>query len=235
MRLGATIAAANTNLEKSFTKVNITDGYAGGGGNEQNDYSILLHMPKYIPWVYNINGVDQYVSPPLGPHRLGNVSGNNSLSNWNYYALLNNGSKQSDENFNYNANFSLNYEIPFIKGLAVKFNYGLTQSSSKTEQVMMPMSLVRNGQGNKLNNHLFTDNTAWDAPVLNRSGSRVSYDNLTTKNQQTNFFITYDRKFGDHNIAAMGSVEKVINGSEKERNCGRTRHREYTMVHLLVR
>jgi TonB-linked SusC/RagA family outer membrane protein len=215
LRLGATVAAANTNLEKSFTKVNITDGYAGGGGNEQNDYSILLHMPKYVPWVYNINGVDQYVSPPLGPHRLGNVSGNNSLSNWNYYALLNNGSKQSDENFNYNANFSLNYEIPFVKGLAVKFNYGLTQNSSKAEQVMMPMLLVRNGQGNKLNNHLFTDNTTWDAPVLNRSGSRVSYDNLTTKNQQTNFFITYDRKFGNHNLAAMGSVEKVVNGSEK--------------------
>lgn len=214
LRLGATIAAANTNLEKSFTKVNITDGYAGGGGNEQNDYSILLHMPKYVPWVYNINGVDQFVSPPLGPHRLGNVSGNNALSMWNYYALLNNGSKQTNKDFNYNANFSLQYELPFIKGLAVKLNYGLTQIATNTEQVMMPMLLSRNRLGNKLDNHLYTANTSWDAPVLNRSGSRVSYDNTTAKNQQTNFFITYDRRFNDHNIAAMATVEKVVNGFE---------------------
>ncbi|MDM8176086.1 SusC/RagA family TonB-linked outer membrane protein [Olivibacter sp. 47] len=79
LRLSATIAAANTNLERSFTKINFSDGYAVGG--EQNDYSVLLHMPKYIPWMYNINGVDQYVSPALGPNKLGNVSGNSSLSN----------------------------------------------------------------------------------------------------------------------------------------------------------
>ena len=94
LHLGATIAAANTNVEESFTKINFSDGYANGG--EQNDYSVLLHMPKYIPWSYNIDGVDQYVSPPLGSNRAGSVKGNNSLSNWNYYALLNNGSKNSE-------------------------------------------------------------------------------------------------------------------------------------------
>lgn len=213
LRLGATIAAANTNTEKSFTKVNINDGsYAIGG--EQNDYNILLHMPKYIPWMYNINGVDQYVSPALGPNKLGNVSGNNSLSNWNYYDLLNNGSKTTNKNFNYNANFSLQYEVPFLKGLSFKVNYGLTQSATNTEQIMMPLLLSRANNINTIDNHLYSSTTKWDAPVLNRSNSRVTYDNTTSKSEQMNFFTNYERRFGDHNVSAMFSVEKTVNGWE---------------------
>lgn len=217
LRLGATIAGANTSLEKSQTGIRVTDGY-GGGSLEQNDYAILLHMPQYIPWVYNINGVDQYVSPAMGPNKLvGNVRGNGALGNWNYYALLNNGSKQVDDNFNYNANFSLQYDLPFIKGLSFKFNYGIAQASNTGEQVRMPMLMVRNRLGNKADNHLYTSSTSWDPPVLNDVSSRVMYDNLNTKNQQTNFFITYDKKFGGHSVSAMATVEKVINSSVMRR------------------
>lgn len=210
MRLGATIAAGSTNIEKSFTKVNISDGsYAIGG--EQNDYNILLHMPKYIPWIYNINGVDRYISPSLGPNKLGNVSGNNSLSNYNYYALLNNGSKTTNKTFYYNAVFSLNYEVPYIKGLSLKVNYGLTSTATNTEQIMLAQLLSRANNINTANNHLYSATTTWDNPVLNRSNSRVTYDNTTSTNQQMNFFVNYERRFGDHSISAMGSVERAEN------------------------
>jgi TonB-dependent SusC/RagA subfamily outer membrane receptor len=49
MKFSATLAATNSDIEKSFTKINFQDGYAVGG--EQNDYSVLLHMPRYIPVV----------------------------------------------------------------------------------------------------------------------------------------------------------------------------------------
>ncbi|MGK9119361.1 SusC/RagA family TonB-linked outer membrane protein [Olivibacter jilunii] len=212
LRLSATIAAANTNLERSFTKINFSDGYAVGG--EQNDYSVLLHMPKYIPWMYNINGVDQYVSPALGPNKLGNVSGNNSLSNWNYYDMLNNGSKTTNKDFNYNANFSLQYDVPFLKGLSFKFNYGIIQASGNTEQVQMPLLLARARNINTADNHLYSNTTQWDDPVLNRANSRVTYDNTTSKNEQLNFFANYNQKFGDHDIGAMFSVEKTTAGWE---------------------
>ncbi|WP_437919068.1 SusC/RagA family TonB-linked outer membrane protein [Sphingobacterium sp. LRF_L2] len=213
LKLGATIAAANTSVEKSFTKININDGsYAIGG--EQNDYNILLHMPKYIPWMYTINGVDQYVSPALGPNKLGNVSGNNSLSNWNYYDLLNNGSKTTDKDFNYNANFSLDYEVPYITGLSLKLNYGITQSASNTEQVMMPLLLARANNINTLGNHLYGNTTTWDPATLNKSNSRVTYDNTTSKSDQLNFFANYSRKFGNHDIGAMFSVEKTTSNWE---------------------
>jgi TonB-linked SusC/RagA family outer membrane protein len=212
LKFGATIAANNSDLEKSFTKIALSDGSYGLGG-EQNDYSVLLHMPKYIPWIYNIGGVDRFVSPAMGPHKLGNVSGNGALSNQNYYAWQNNGSKQTNKTFGYNANFSLQYDIPFIKGLSAKVNYAIQSTSSNTEQVLMPITLSRNGQAHTANHHLY-DSAVWDNPVLNRSQSRVGYYNQTGTTTQMNFFVNYDRSFGDHNFSAVFSGERIENNWE---------------------
>jgi TonB-linked SusC/RagA family outer membrane protein len=215
LHLGTTIAANNTNITKSFTKINFSDGYANGG--EQNDYSVLLHMPKYIPWIYNVNGVDQYISPPLASNKTGNASGNNSLSNWNYYDLLNNGSQTTNKNFNYNINFSLQYDVPFIKGLSFKVNYGMAQQATNTEQDMFPQILYQNSNITAEGKHLFSEigstDSKWKA-FTNKSNSRVTYDNTTSKNEQSNFFVTYDKKIGDHRISAMVSAEKATNSSE---------------------
>lgn len=210
VKFSATVSANNTNQEKSFTKINFSDGYAVGG--EQNDYSILLHMPKYIPWQYTINGVNQYVSPVLGTDKLGQVKGNNSLSNWNYYALLNNGSFTSNKSFSYTGNFSLQYDVPFIKGLSFKGSYALTNNAGNTEQVQMPLLLFQATNANKADNHLFTPTTTWSS-TLNTNNSRVTYDNTTNSLEQMNFFANYDHSFGDHAISAVFSGErsKVVN------------------------
>lgn len=205
IKLSATVAANKMDQEKSFTKINFQDGYAIGG--EQNDYNVLHNMPKYIPWQYVVNGVTQYVSPVLGPEKLGNVSGNNSLSNWNYYALLNNGSFTTNKNFSYTGNFSLQYEVPFIKGLSFKGSYNLTNNSSNTEQVQMPLTLVQATNANTANNHLFTSTSAW-TQTINRSNSRVTYDNTTNALEQINFFANYDHAFGDHTVGAVFSGER---------------------------
>jgi len=209
LRFGATIAANNSNIEKSFTKVNVSDGsYALGG--EQNDYSMLLHMPRYIPWKYTIDGVNRFVSPAMGPHRLGTVSGNGALGNTNYYALLDNGSKTTTKSFGYNANFSLQYDIPFIKGLSAKINYAIASYSNNTEQVLMPVTLSLANNTNTADHHLY-DSAKWNGPVLNRSQSRVTFDNTTGSTEQINFFVNYDRSFGDHNVAAVFSGERGKN------------------------
>lgn len=205
LKFSATLAANNTNLEKSFTKINFSDGYANGG--EQNDYSVLLHMPKYIPWQYNVNGVNQYVSPVLGPNKSGSASGNNSLSNWNYYTLLNNGSTTTNKSFSYNANFSLQYDFPLIKGLSFKGTYSIGSNSSNTEQVQMPLILAQATNIATANNHLFKPTTTWNL-VTNRSNSRVTYDNTTGSLEQMNFFANYDRSFGSHTVSAVFSGER---------------------------
>jgi TonB-linked SusC/RagA family outer membrane protein len=210
LKLSATIAANKTEMEKSFTKINFSDGYAVGG--EQNDYNVLLHMPRYIPWQYTVNGVNRYVSPTLGTDKIGSATGNNSLSNWNYYALLNNGSFTTNKNFSYTGNFSLQYDMPFVKGLSVKGSYALTHTAGNTEQVMMPLTLVQAQNINTADNHLYNSTTTWNQ-YLNRSNSRVTYDNTTSALEQINLFLTYDRIFGDHNISAVvsGEQSKVTN------------------------
>jgi hypothetical protein len=102
------------------------------------------------------------------------------------------------------------YEMPFIKGLSVKMNYAIQSSSSSTEQDMMPVTLSRNGQGNKADSHLY-DSAVWDAPVVNKANSRVTYGNSTGTTEQINFFVNYDRSFGDHNISAVFSGEREKN------------------------
>ncbi|MBC7947379.1 MAG: SusC/RagA family TonB-linked outer membrane protein [Chitinophagaceae bacterium] len=216
LKFSATLGAQNSSLEKSFTKVNITDGYASGG--EQNDYSILLHMPKYIPWEYTINGTTQFISPPLAPNRTGSATGNNSLSNWNYYSLLNNGSLTTSKNFGYNVNFGLQYDIPFVKGLSVKASYAVQSTAGSTEQVMMPMIISQvasgNAAANPLTNHIYTPTTVWNSPATNRSNSRVTYDNTTGSSEQINFFVNYDRTFGSHNVGVVLSGERAKNTFE---------------------
>ncbi len=210
VKLSVVLSGASTNVEKSFTKINFSDGYANGG--EQNDYSVLLHMPKYIPWEYTINGVTSYVSPVLGPEKLGQPRGNNSLSNWNYYALLNNGSFTSNKNFNYTGNFSLQYDLPFVKGLSVKGSYATTNTAGNTEQVQMPITFYQGTNLATANNHLYSPTTTW-VKNINTNNSRVTYDNTTSNLEQINFFVNYDRVFGEHNISAMfsGEQSKVTN------------------------
>ncbi|MDE1193572.1 MAG: SusC/RagA family TonB-linked outer membrane protein [Arachidicoccus sp.] len=216
LHISSTVAASNTNLEQSYTKINFSDGFATGG--EQNDYSVLLHMPKYIPWEYNINGQNEYISPPLSSKSLGSASGNNSLSNWNYFALLNNGSQSVNKNFNYNVNISLQYDVPYIKGLSFKLNYGISQQTSNTEQDMFPELLYQAKTLTTAGKHLFSETSPSDwQSTLNKSNARVFYETQTGKNEQSNFFITYDRKFGEHSISAMASVEKATNSSDDKR------------------
>ncbi len=205
IKLSAVVSGSSTNQEKSFTKVNFQDGYAIGG--EQNDYNVLLHMPKYIPWQYKVNGVTSYVSPVLGPNKTGSATGNNSLSNWNYYTLLNNGSFTSNKNFSYTANFALQYDVPFIKGLAVRGAYAISNTSSNTEQVQMPIVFYQGTNLATANNHLYSPTTTWSS-FTNRSNSRVTYDNTTGALEQINFFVNYDKSFGDHSIAAVFSGER---------------------------
>lgn len=212
VKFSATVSANKTDQEKSFTKVNFSDGYATGG--EQNDYSVLLHMPKYIPWQYTVNGASQYVSPVLGAEKLGSVSGNSSLSNWNYYALLNNSSFTNVKNFSYSGNFSLQYDVPFIKGLSFRGSYNLTNNAGSSEQVQMPLTLVQATNANTANNHLFTPASTW-TQTINRSNSRVTYDNTQTALEQINFYANYDHTFGDHNVSAVFSGERSKVTSEE--------------------
>ncbi|MGJ7032256.1 SusC/RagA family TonB-linked outer membrane protein [Niabella hirudinis] len=215
LKLSATVAANKSKVEKSFTKISVNDG-AYTSGSEQTDYAILAHMPKYIPWQYTVDGVPEYISPALGPHRSqGSPSGQNNIKGWNYFGLLNNGSFTSDDDQAFNTNFSLQYDVPFIKGLAFKVSYGLNYSTSNNEQAMLGLRLAASQNNHLMGYHLYTDSTEWKI-ANNDSRSTVRYSDEIGKVEQSNFFVNYDNRFGKHNISAMASVEKGQQNYQKK-------------------
>ncbi|MGE4587419.1 MAG: SusC/RagA family TonB-linked outer membrane protein, partial [Mangrovibacterium sp.] len=222
LKLSGSVSANSGEIEKSFTKAvaNINDSSYGSkakSSGEQADYGYLLHMPKYIPWQTTIDGEDYWVSPfPRTDRNLGSANTNRTIAGWNYFAMLNNGSKQISEDFSYTANFALQYDVPFIKGLSLKGTFSRRHSTSNTEQIQLPFTLARIKNYNSEGNHLASEHEDSDWKIEdNKRNSRVYYTDYITKSTQANFFINYNRTFGDHEISAMASVERS-EGSYKD-------------------
>ncbi|GAB3018222.1 TonB-dependent receptor [Niabella terrae] len=215
LKLSASVSANNSQVEKSFTKISVNDG-AFGNNSEQTDYAVLNHMPKYIPWQYEVDGVTEYISPALGPHRSqGSPRGQNNIKGWNYFALLNNGSFTRNENQGFNTNFSLQYSVPFVKGLAFKVSYGLNYATSNNEQAMLGIRLAASQNNHEEGTHLYSDATEWRVEN-NDNRSTVRYIDEIGKVEQSNFFVNYDNRFGRHNVSAMASVEKGTQNWQKK-------------------
>lgn len=212
----ASVSANTGHVQKSFSKAsaNINDssyGSKANGGGEQQDYGYLLHMPKYIPWDTTVNGKDYWMSPfPRTDRNLGSANANTTIAGWNYFATLDNGSKSINDDFGYNVNMSLNYKVPFIKGLSVKGTFARNESTDKTEQIQLPYTMARIKNYETQDNHLASGATDSDYSIdTNVRNSRVYYDTSFSKSTQTNFFMNYDRVFGNHDVSAMVAIEKT--------------------------
>jgi len=210
----ASISGNSGAVEKSFTKATsgINDNSFGSltkGNGEQADYGYLVHMPKYIPWETTVKGVNYYMSPfPRTDRNLGSANVNNNIAGWNYFATLNNGSKQVSDDFSLNVNTSLNYKISAVRGLSVKGTYSRNQSSYYSEQIALPYDLARIKDHHTQDNHLASAATDADYAIeTNVRSSRVYYNNTDNKSSQVNFFVNYERTFGEHEVSGMLGVE----------------------------
>lgn len=214
LKLSAILSGNNSKQVKPFSKLNnINDnswGKAGLADSETGDYGLLLHMPKSIPWSVNVDGSDeeQWLSPITGPHATPadpNVLG--KIAGWNYFGILDNGSKSINEGNNYTANFSMEYDLPFVKGLSVRATYAVNHMNSYIEQMQLPYKLARALNTGDVDRHLITENTLWSV-VTNTKNSQVNYIKSTTKSEQMNLYVNYKRSFGLHNVSAIGSIER---------------------------
>lgn len=146
LKFSATIAGNQQETTSSFTKgLSNLNGYGGTKPGESGDYLVLAHMPNYLPWEITLDdGNTYYTSPLLNSYSsAGNATSGNKMSTWNYFAMENNdGSYSTNDNFSYDANFSVTYAVPFIKGLSFKGSYALKRSASDSEQAFMPFTLA---------------------------------------------------------------------------------------------
>lgn len=220
LKLSASIAGYNNNKVSAKEQAKFN---AGPWGNQaaSQDYAILRHMPKYIPISVDVqqeNGSTKnfYTSPWLGPHFV-NTSNNNNVSTnypvWNFFANEASKARKEAEENGYNANFSLTYDVPFVKGLSMKATYALSYTNSLLHDVGDYYTLARATNTNVDGLHLINANTTYDYISYGRSSNidnqpKVNYRKPTRKSEQMNFMITYDGTFGEHNVSATGVVER---------------------------
>lgn len=224
LKFSATISGNQSDRLTSFAKgLTSINTYGGSQSGENGDYKILSHMPHYLPWEITLDdGNTYYTSPIISSDRnAGNAKSNNKIGTWNYFAMNeDDGNYSSTSRFGYDANFSMTYAIPYVKGLSVKGSYALSHSASDTEQVFMPYTLAYLNASNKhdpghrfYHTHPSVDDYKFDEFTGN---TRVVYQDLISKSEQMNFYINYEGKFGKHSITAMAAVEKSKSSQTKK-------------------
>ena len=223
-KLSATVSGYATNKTSNNIQANVGRGpWEGNGGS--NDYVGLLHMPRYIPWETQVtdpltgNTTTQFVSPWSGPNQINTSTDNNVGKNtavWNYFANQASGARTDSEQNGYSANFSLTWDVPFIKGLSIKGTYALSYSNDFSNQIGAYYTVARADNTNRAGMHLLGDYSTYtllnfgdpDGSDYNKKPV-VSYKKNTRKTEQMNLMISYARTFGQHDVSGTFVIERA--------------------------
>ena len=119
LKFSASLAGNTGDKETTFANGARFNAY-GGQASRESEYRILHHMPRHVPWSTTLTderGIQQeyWIGPTANTYRTPAWS-NSSVTSWNYFAQQQNGSYSIDEDNSWNANFSLVYNVPGIKG-----------------------------------------------------------------------------------------------------------------------
>ncbi|MDR2147287.1 MAG: SusC/RagA family TonB-linked outer membrane protein [Tannerella sp.] len=225
MKLSASISGYNSSQTTvNRQRPNLDRGPWGPAGSA--DYAQLRHMPKYIPWSVDLpNSItgepeSNWMSIWTGPMDTSNPN-NASLGGrdaWNFFANEASGAKNVNERNGYNANFSLTYDVPFIKGLSLKAIYATSYDNSGSIEQGGRYNLVK--PLNIRDVRIITDQTMplinWNRLTYGEQTNitdrpTVSFSKSVNKSTQISFWATYNRTFGahdEHDITATFVAER---------------------------
>ena len=190
-----------------------------GGTNDEKDYNLMLTRPRYIP-----EAIEDYY---LATYGISNTMKSQN-QNYSFAVLQNNGdySKNRTSNMNIGANISYDFGWnKYLKGLKLKFSYSKSINNDKTNQYGSSYTLYSMTERYGSARHLYTPTSGDDPTVdytdatnfnaLNLNNGDMLYRTSTrTDNYQMNFTAQYQRKFGQHDISALFSIEKSEAESE---------------------
>lgn len=147
-------------------------------------YKQLLTAPRWVPMEVNGNPVynDKYI-------------------NWNPYGLVQSDNYKKSSSYNTSVNASLEYELPFIKGLSANIQYGQTQSSDRGKEFSQDYTgynLVMSGDHKHIFNEQLDGTTA-----LFPNEPKLYMSTTNSQSYQLNTSLSYTRKFGKHDIKAI--------------------------------
>ncbi|MDP4271569.1 MAG: SusC/RagA family TonB-linked outer membrane protein, partial [Bacteroidota bacterium] len=196
----------------STTKANVKV----GGSNADKDYVALLTHPRYIPEY--VNGM------PIAAYGITNGAIEQSqLYNYDVVENLGNFVKNMPQNMVINA--SLEYDFGWnkiLQGLKLQATYSKSISTTKDNEFGSDYSLYKFADGARggSGSHLYTDTEEQAMNFTGMTTVPVSNGNYLKRNTsrsdsyQLNFIATYARKFGQHDVSGLFTIEKAENESE---------------------
>jgi TonB-linked SusC/RagA family outer membrane protein len=110
---------------------------------------------------------------------------------------------------NYEATLSLQYNIPFVEGLSIKFLYNKYDSYHFRKEFLLPYAMytfmTTGGNGHILD----LDNPEVTGTTIRNDGNFLQERQQMDFNYQLNGFITYSRQFGKHDVGALFVYEQA--------------------------
>ena len=223
LKLSASVSGYNTKQTGNNPQARISSG-PWGSQSPSHDYPMLRHMPGYIPIEVELldpvtNQMKSYYTSPWTGPRYVNTSTDANVGNgfpvWNFFANEASNSRSFREQNGFNANFSLTYDIPFIKGLSVRGTYAVSHGNTYNNNVGDYYQLARAGNTDLEGMHLIGDHTIWnfinygdpEGTDISKKPT-VSFAKSTNKSEQINFMMMYNGIFGKHDVSATGVVER---------------------------
>ncbi|MBD1420580.1 SusC/RagA family TonB-linked outer membrane protein [Sphingobacterium chuzhouense] len=185
LKVGLQVSGNEDKLDKTFNKVS--------GEGPEDDYKNLLLAAPYVPAF--IDGL---------PVKLPGTS--NDLSAYHFYEIERLGNLAETDSRFFSINISAEYEAPFLEGLKARATYSRNMRHSVGSQIGTKYQLYQfTGQGQ--HGHIYEGATN-PTPLTVSNGNRLYYSNRSGNNTQINFFLTYDKQIGNHNISGLFSVER---------------------------
>lgn len=194
-----------------------------GGTNAEKDYVILQTRPRYIP---------EYVTDPNGKQlpiaAYGITNGRiEQTQEYDYRSIENLNNFVENMPQNTTINTSIEYDFGWsniLKGLKLKGTYSKNIGTTKDNEYGSSYTLYRfpdgvAGRGGS-GNHLYVGTDGYPLDFSNittvavDNGSYLRRNLSRSDSYQLNFYATYARSFGLHDVSALFTIEKSESESE---------------------
>lgn len=190
------------------------------GSTDSGDYNLLLKHLRFVP--ETLNG---YPVVYQGMDEDNAVSGDNL---YNFYAIQHASDYAKSDNNGFTIDGSVEVDMGFwkpLKGLTLKATYSKSVSNSKSQTVGTSMDVYslthRAGTGRHLYSGYMDDGvTELDYGLDNftkyslDNGNYIERRMSRSDSYQLNISAIYNRKFGQHDLSALFSIERGENESE---------------------
>ena len=175
---------------------------------DDGDYAILMQHLPFMP--ISVDGKHIVYNGITGE----NAPSGNQIYNWDAIQESSDHNENRSNTFQFNSSLDLDFGFwKTLKGLHAKVSYSKSIANSENNIIATDMytyTLINRGGSY---GHLFTGDTAdYSYDNLNSwtlsNGETLSRSMSRSDSYQLNFTVNYNRKFGDHDVTALFSIER---------------------------